>query len=115
MSHGDTIASLPPDCEVIASTEDVEVGAYASTREPTFGLQFHPEVYHTTEGKTILHNFLDKICGCSMDWTPETFVESTIHELKAKLGNDQVSSWVYPEESIPQWLPYCCTGPSERT
>jgi GMP synthase (glutamine-hydrolysing) len=90
MSHGDTIASLPPDCEVIASTEDVEVGAYASTREPTFGLQFHPEVYHTTEGKTILHNFLDKICGCSMDWTPETFVESTVNELKAKLGNDRV-------------------------
>jgi len=90
MSHGDTIASLPPDCEVIASTEDVEVGAYASTSESTFGLQFHPEVYHTTEGKTVLHNFLDEICGCSMDWTPETFVESTVTELKAKLGNDRV-------------------------
>ncbi len=90
MSHGDTIESLPPDCEVIASTEDVKVGAYASTGEPTFGLQFHPEVYHTTEGKTILYNFLNEICGCSMDWTPETFVESTVSELKAKLGNDRV-------------------------
>ena len=90
MSHGDTINSLPSDCEIIASTDDVRVGAYASTRESTYGLQFHPEVYHTTEGKTILFNFLDEICGCAMDWTPETFVESTVNELKAKLGNDRV-------------------------
>lgn len=90
MSHGDTINTLPPGCEVIASTADVEVGAYAFTGESTYGLQFHPEVYHTTEGKTILFNFLDEICGCAMDWTPETFVESTISELKRKLGNDKV-------------------------
>jgi GMP synthase (glutamine-hydrolysing) len=90
MSHGDTINSLPPDCKIIASTEDVQVGAYASSGEPTFGLQFHPEVYHTTEGKTILYNFLDDICGCNMDWTPEAFVESTVQELKQKLGNDKV-------------------------
>lgn len=90
MSHGDTINSLPPGCDIIASTDDVKVGAYASTVESTYGLQFHPEVYHTTEGKTILFNFLDEICGCAMDWTPETFVESTVNELKAKLGNDRV-------------------------
>ena len=90
MSHGDTINSLPPDCEVIASTGDIEVGAYASTSEPTFGLQFHPEVYHTTEGKTILYNFLKDICGCSMDWTPEAFVENTVSELKEKLGKERV-------------------------
>lgn len=90
MSHGDTINSLPPDCEIIASTGDVEVGAYASSKEPTYGLQFHPEVYHTTDGKTILYNFLKNICGCSMDWTPETFVETTISELKEKLGDDRV-------------------------
>jgi GMP synthase (glutamine-hydrolysing) len=90
MSHGDTINLLPPDCEVIASTGDVEVGAYASTKEPTYGLQFHPEVYHTTEGKAILYNFLENICGCSMDWTPEVFVESTISGLKQQLGNDKV-------------------------
>lgn len=90
MSHGDTINSLPEGCEIIASTGDVKVGAYASKAEPTYGLQFHPEVYHTTEGKTILRNFLDDICGCSMDWTPETFVESTVAELKQKLGNDRV-------------------------
>jgi GMP synthase (glutamine-hydrolysing) len=90
MSHGDTINSLPPGHEVIASTEDVKVGAFAATDEPTYGLQFHPEVYHTTEGNTILYNFLHGICGCSMDWTPEVFVESTISELKQKLGNDRV-------------------------
>ena len=90
MSHGDTIISLPGNFEVIASTEDVKVGAYAARDEPTFGLQFHPEVYHTTEGKTILKNFLGDICGCSMDWTPETFVETTVAELKEKLGNDRV-------------------------
>ena len=90
MSHGDTINTLPSDCRIIASTGDVEVGAYASTKEATFGLQFHPEVYHTTEGKTILYNFLEDICGCTMDWTPETFVESTVDELKRQLGNDRV-------------------------
>jgi len=90
MSHGDTINSLPPDCNVIASTGDVKVGAYASSVEPTYGLQFHPEVYHTTEGKVILYNFLKDICACSMDWTPEAFVESTIQDLKNKLGDDRV-------------------------
>jgi GMP synthase (glutamine-hydrolysing) len=90
MSHGDTINTLPDAFKVIASTGDVEVGAYAANDEATFGLQFHPEVYHTTEGKTILFNFLSEICGCAMDWTPETFVETTVRELKQKLGNDRV-------------------------
>ena len=90
MSHGDTINLLPESYEVIASTEEVKVGAFAADNEPTFGLQFHPEVYHTTDGKSILHNFLGEICGCSMDWTPETFVETTVAELKDKLGNDRV-------------------------
>ncbi|MBE9518563.1 MAG: glutamine-hydrolyzing GMP synthase [Bacteroidetes bacterium] len=90
MSHGDTINTLPSDCRIIASTGDVQVGAYASSDELTFGLQFHPEVYHTTEGKTILYNFLEDICGCAMDWTPEIFVESTVNELKRKLGDDKV-------------------------
>jgi GMP synthase (glutamine-hydrolysing) len=90
MSHADTINSLPKDSQVIASTDEVRVGAYAFHNESTYGLQFHPEVYHTTEGKTILFNFLDEICGCAMDWTPETFVESTVNELKEKLGDDHV-------------------------
>ena len=90
MSHGDTINLLPDGYQIIASTEDVKVGAYAATGEPTFGLQFHPEVYHTTDGKTILGNFLGEICGCSMDWTPEAFVESTVAELTNRLGDDSV-------------------------
>jgi GMP synthase (glutamine-hydrolysing) len=90
MSHGDTINLLPDGYQIIASTEDVKVGAYAATGEPTFGLQFHPEVYHTTDGKTILGNFLGEICGCSMDWTPEAFVESTVAGLRKRLGDDRV-------------------------
>jgi len=66
------------------------VGAYAAGDEPTYGLQFHPEVYHTTEGKTILFNFLGEICGCSMDWTPEAFVDGTISDLREKLGTGRV-------------------------
>ena len=90
MSHGDTINTLPTGCKVIASTGEVEFGAYASDHEATWGLQFHPEVYHTTEGKTILYNFLGEICGCQMDWTPDAFVESTVADLKKKLGDDKV-------------------------
>jgi GMP synthase (glutamine-hydrolysing) len=90
MSHGDTINSLPAGYEIIASTGDVKVGAYAVRGEATFGLQFHPEVYHTTEGKTILFNFLSGICGCAMDWTPEAFVQHTISELISKLGSERV-------------------------
>jgi GMP synthase (glutamine-hydrolysing) len=90
MSHGDTIKTLPKDCKVIASTGDIEVGAYSFENEDTFGLQFHQEVYHTTEGKMILGNFLAEICGCKQEWTPESFIESTISSLKNTLNNDHV-------------------------
>jgi len=90
MSHGDTIAKLPGNYNIIASTKDVEVGAFKIENEQTYGIQFHPEVYHTTEGKKILKNFVVDICGCAQDWTPASFVESTIAELKKKLGNDKV-------------------------
>ncbi len=90
MSHGDTISSLPAGCEVIASTADVEIGAYGWKDEQSYGLQFHPEVYHTTEGSTILRNFLKDICGCRMDWTPEAFVESTIAELRETVADENV-------------------------
>ncbi len=90
MSHGDTIVHLPKDYKVIASTEDVNFAAYKVDNENTYGIQFHPEVYHTTEGKQVLKNFVADICGCSQDWTPDSFIETTVKELKAKLGNDKV-------------------------
>jgi len=90
MSHGDTINKLPDEYLVTASTRDIEVGAYKNKKEPTFGIQFHPEVYHTLEGKTILKNFVIDICGCKQDWTPEVFAETTIRDLKKQLGNDKV-------------------------
>ncbi len=90
MSHGDTIAKLPENYKVIASTKDVKVGAYKIEGEQTFGIQFHPEVYHTTEGKQMLKNFVVDVCGCKQDWTPDSFVETTIAQLKQQLGNDKV-------------------------
>ncbi|HEX2934019.1 MAG TPA: glutamine-hydrolyzing GMP synthase [Bacteroidales bacterium] len=90
MSHGDTIARIPENYDIIASTIDVKVGAYQIKNEQTFGLQFHPEVYHTTEGLAILKNFVVNICGCKQSWTPASFIESTVSQLKAKLGNDKV-------------------------
>lgn len=90
MSHGDTIAQLPEDYKITASTKDVDVGAYKNKKEPTYGIQFHPEVYHTLEGKKILENFVVNICGCKQDWTPEVFAEITIKQLKEQLGNDRV-------------------------
>ena len=90
MSHGDTISKLPDGAEVIASTEDVANAAYQFNGEPTFAVQFHPEVYHTTEGARILENFAKRICGCKGDWTPYNFIESTVVELRAQLGQDKV-------------------------
>jgi GMP synthase (glutamine-hydrolysing) len=90
MSHGDTIVRLPENFRVISSTGDIEVGAFQIMGEDTFGLQFHPEVHHTTEGRQILYNFLVGSCGCSQSWTPDSFVESTVKELSKKLGNEKV-------------------------
>ncbi len=90
MSHGDTITRIPEHYKVVASTNDVEVAAYEIKGEQTYALQFHPEVYHSKDGTTILKNFLVDICGFSQDWTPATFVEETVDGLKEKLGNDKV-------------------------
>ena len=89
MSHGDTITNLPTNFQLVASTGDVEVAAYRIKDEPTWGVQFHPEVVHTEHGTKILSNFLD-ICGCKRNWTPASFVESTVRNLKKDLGNDKV-------------------------
>ncbi len=90
MSHGDTIISLPENCKIIASTGDVENAAYKIGGEDTYAIQFHPEVFHTTEGTKILENFLVNVCGCKQDWTPDSFIETTIQQLRDKIGNDRV-------------------------
>ena len=90
MSHADTIASLPADYEITGSTIDVKAGAFHIKGEKTWGIQFHPEVYHTTDGTQILKNFVIGICGCSQNWTPDSFVETTVNNLKDNLGNDKV-------------------------
>ncbi|NBW29658.1 MAG: glutamine-hydrolyzing GMP synthase [Flavobacteriales bacterium] len=90
MSHGDTIARIPSNYSIISSTKDVEIAGYAINDEQTFGIQFHPEVYHTSEGKLLLSNFIVSICKCSCDWTPDSFVEETIKDLQTKLVNDKV-------------------------
>ncbi|MCK9422650.1 MAG: glutamine-hydrolyzing GMP synthase [Bacteroidales bacterium] len=90
MSHADTILTIPSGFHTIASTPDVKFAGFHIAAESTYGIQFHPEVYHTTEGLTLLGNFVADICGCSQSWTPQSFVETTVAELKNKIGNDKV-------------------------
>ena len=90
MSHGDTITHVPDNYELIASTEDVRVAAFHVGGEQTWGIQFHPEVYHSTDGTQLLKNFVVDICGCGQSWTSEGFVEATVRELREKLGDDKV-------------------------
>lgn len=89
MSHGDTITGLPSNFEVIASTSDVEAAGYKVTGEETWAVQFHPEVYHTSDGTRLLSNFLN-ICKVSREWSPASFIDSTVEELKKTLGDDKV-------------------------
>jgi GMP synthase (glutamine-hydrolysing) len=90
MSHGDTIKEIPEDFEIIASTDTVKVAAYHIKNTQTYGIQFHPEVTHSTDGKQLLQNFLLDICGCSQDWTPFAFADETIAGLKEQLQDDKV-------------------------
>ncbi|MBK7382189.1 MAG: glutamine-hydrolyzing GMP synthase [Flavobacteriales bacterium] len=90
MSHGDSITAPSEAMEVLASTKDVPVAAFALNDQLTFAVQFHPEVYHTTDGAQLLHNFVIGICGCAGDWTPHGFVQMTVDRLRADLGSDQV-------------------------
>lgn len=94
MSHGDTILELPEQFELLASTDDVEVAAYASKQaafdQPVYCIQFHPEVYHSLDGAQLLKNFVIDIAGCSGDWTPAAFVEETVAELRKKIGDERV-------------------------
>lgn len=90
MSHGDSITAIPETFEILASTESVRVGGYKIANQDTYGIQFHPEVTHTTEGKQLLQNFVVDICGCEQNWTPDAFIDTTVAELKATIGDDKV-------------------------
>ncbi|MEM6895603.1 MAG: glutamine-hydrolyzing GMP synthase [Bacteroidota bacterium] len=90
MSHSDTIKTLPEKAIRLASTEDVENAAFTLENEATYGIQFHPEVYHTTQGKDILKNFLINIAGLDAQWTPDAFVETTVASLKSEIGDENV-------------------------
>ena len=90
MSHGDTIKELPSGYEIISSTTDVAVAGYKVNGEKTYGIQYHPELYHSSEGAILLKNFVVDICGSIQDWTPDAFVETTVAELQEKIGDDKV-------------------------
>lgn len=93
MSHSDTIKELPAGFELLADTDSIPVAAFKKTdgdSNPLYGVQFHPEVYHSKEGKKILSNFLVTICGCSQDWTPAHFITDTVAALKKQIGNRKV-------------------------
>ena len=92
MSHADTILELPRGFDVLATTDSIPYAAFRNNGEgyPLYCLQFHPEVYHSVEGKKILKNFLIDICGCSQSWTSENFITETVAKLKAQIGNKKV-------------------------
>ncbi len=90
MSHGDTIEAVPEGYRVICSTDSVKYAGYHIEGEETYAIQFHPEVHHSVDGLTLLRNFVVDICHCDQSWTPASFVETTVADLKAKLGNDKV-------------------------
>jgi len=93
MSHGDSIKKLPAHFDILATTDSIPVAAFRNINDalhPLYGLQFHPEVYHSIEGKKLLYNFLVNICGCTQDWTPAHFINDTVASLKAQIGNKKV-------------------------
>ncbi|MEO5998051.1 MAG: glutamine-hydrolyzing GMP synthase [Chitinophagaceae bacterium] len=92
MSHSDSIRELPPGFELLGTTESIPVAAFRAleTANPLYGLQFHPEVYHSTDGKTIIRNFLSNICGCAQDWTAAHFISDSVETLIKQIGNKKV-------------------------
>ncbi len=90
MSHGDTITKTPTNFKIVASTADVRVGAFSVIGEQTYGIQFHPEVYHSVEGSKLLKNFVFDICECNPSWTPASFIDETVSNLRELIGNDKV-------------------------
>ena len=90
MSHGDSVLALPPDTELLATTDSIPVAAFKLKNKDVYGIQFHPEVTHSTDGKTLLYNFAVNICSCKQDWTPLSFIEEAIADIREQVGNDRV-------------------------
>lgn len=90
MSHSDSITQIPKDFEILATTSDIPIAAFRSVKKELYGLQFHPEVFHSTEGKRIIKNFLFNICSCKGEWTPANFISEQVNILKQKLGSSKV-------------------------
>ncbi|KAA6320126.1 GMP synthase (glutamine-hydrolyzing), partial [termite gut metagenome] len=90
MSHGDTITTLPANFHSIATTDKVAIAAYQIENEKVWGVQFHPEVFHTEEGAQLLRNFVVDICRCKQDWSPSSFIETTVAQLREQLHDDKV-------------------------
>jgi len=90
MSHGDTITAIPESFKTIASTDKVKIAAYQVEGEKMWGVQFHPEVFHSEDGTQMLKNFVVEVCGCRQDWSAASFIETTVAQLKEQLGDDKV-------------------------
>ena len=90
MSHGDTVLELPPDFELLATTDSIPVAAFKQKDKEVYAIQFHPEVTHSVDGKTLLKNFVVDICGCRQDWTPYSFIEETVEDIRNQVGTDNV-------------------------
>lgn len=90
MSHSDSITQIPKDFEILATTSNIPIAAFRSVKKELYGLQFHPEVFHSTEGKRIIKNFLFNICSCKGEWTPANFISEQVNILKQKLGSSKV-------------------------
>lgn len=92
MSHSDSILRMPAEFEVLATTDDIPFAAFKTNgaEHPVYGVQFHPEVYHSIEGKKVIRNFLVNICGCKQDWTPAHFITDTVNNLKNTIGDGRV-------------------------
>ena len=90
MSNGDNLKELPPNYCTIAHTSNAPIAAVKHTTKPVYGVQFHPEVVHTDDGKLLISNFIKTICNCVGEWTPDSFIESSIHEIRTMVGKDKV-------------------------
>ena len=112
MSHGDKVTALPPGFKVMASNAATPIAAMADEDRKFYGVQFHPEVTHTLQGKAILDRFVRDLCGCAGDWNMPDYVDEAIGRVRSAKSVATKSFWACPAASIPRWWPRCCTAPS---